>query len=203
MTEREKRDIIIDDILQPSLCRLYEMDYDNIRFGVSERNICGRLAYHMENIMREFDTDHNSDLFIHYYADVEYNRMGNGELKRYENSEHLPQYMVADLLIQSRGEPRNLLAVEMKRSTNYVNRQEDRERLEALVSTAPVHSTLPCVYGTMVGAFIIYSPDIVIVEFYESVNRHGVKTGEIRFVCRIDGERFLSLEKTNETWEHL
>ena len=38
MTEREKRDIIIDDILQPSLCRLYEMDYDNIRFGVSERN---------------------------------------------------------------------------------------------------------------------------------------------------------------------
>lgn len=142
MTEREKRDIIIDDILQPSLCRLYEMDYDNIRFGVSERNICGRLAYHMENIMREFDRDHNSDLFIHYYADVEYNRMGNGELKRYENSEHLPQYMVADLLIQSRGEPRNLLAVEMKRSTNYVNRQEDRERLEALVSPVPVHNEL-------------------------------------------------------------
>ena len=168
------RNNIIYDILLPSLCRLYDMDYDNIRFGVSERNICGRLAHHMENIMREFDRDHNSDLFIQYFADVEYNRMGNGELKRYENSEHLPQYMVADLLIQSRGEPRNLLAVEMKRSTNYVNRQEDRERLEALVSTAPVHSTLPCVYGTMVGAFIIYSPDIVIVEFYESVNRHGV-----------------------------
>ena len=152
------RNNIIYDILLPSLCRLYDMDYDNIRFGVSERNICGRLAYHMENIMREFDRDHNSDLFIHYYADVEYNRMGNGELKRYENSEHLPQYMVADLLIQSRGEPRNLLAVEMKRKSNYVNREKDRERLEALVSPVPVYNTLQCVYGTVVGAFIIYSP---------------------------------------------
>lgn len=53
--------------------------------------------------------------------------MGNGELKHYENREHLPQYMVADLLIQSRGEPRNLLAVEMKRKSNYVNRNKDRE----------------------------------------------------------------------------
>ena len=137
MTGRATRDIIIYDILQPSLCRLNEMDYDNIRNGVSERNICARLAYHMENIMRSCD---NRTLFENYYADVEYNRMGNGELKRYENSEHLPQYMVADLLIQSRGESRNLLAVEMKRSTNYENRKEDRERLEALVSPVPVHN---------------------------------------------------------------
>ena len=47
------RDIIIHDILIPSLKRLYQRDYDNIRFGVSERNICARLAHHMENIMRE------------------------------------------------------------------------------------------------------------------------------------------------------
>ena len=172
------------------------MDYDNIRFGVSERNICARLAHHMENVMREFDRDHNSDLFIQNFADVEYNRMGNGELKRYENSEHLPQYMVADLLIQSRGEPRNLLAVEMKRKSNNAKRNKDRERLEGLVSTTPIHRTLPCVYGTMVGGFIIYSPETVIVEFYESVNRHGVKTGEMQFVCRTYRERFLSLEKT-------
>ena len=200
MTGREKRDIIIYDILQPSLCRLYEMDYDNICFGVSERNICGRLAHHMENIMRKFDRDHNSDLFIHYYADVEYNRMGNGELKRYENSEHLPQYMVADLLIQSRGEPRNLLAVEMKRKSNYVNREKDRERLEALVSPVPVHNTLQCVYGTVVGAFIIYSPEKVIAEFYENVNGRGIHTGTIEFECRFEGGRFLSLEKIREDW---
>jgi hypothetical protein len=202
MTEREKRDIIIDDILQPSLCRLYEMDYDNIRFGVSERNICGRLAHHMENIMREFDRDHNSDLFIQYFADVEYNRMGNGELKRYENSEHLPQYMVADLLIQSRGEPRNLLAVEMKRSTNYVNRQEDRERLEALVSPVPVHNELKCVYGTLLGAFIVFSAEKVAIEFYEDLDGRGTQTGKMEFACRMDGKKFLTLERTSEIWEH-
>ena len=44
--------IIVNDILIPSLKRLYQVDYDNIRFGVSERNICARLAHHMENIMR-------------------------------------------------------------------------------------------------------------------------------------------------------
>ena len=70
------RDIIIDDILIPSLKRLYQEDYDNIRLGVSERNICARLAHHMENIMREYDDSHSTMYFHNYYADVEYNRMG-------------------------------------------------------------------------------------------------------------------------------
>jgi len=199
MTDRKKRNIIIYDILQPSLHRLYEIDYDNIRLGVSERNICARLAHHMENIMRSCD---NSALFENYYADVEYNRMGNGELKRYENSEHLPQYMVADLLIQSRGESRNLLAVEMKRSTNYENRKEDRERLEALVSPVPVHNELKCVYGTLLGTFIIYSAEKVALEFYEDVDGRGTQTGKMEFVCITDGDRFVSLEKVREVWKN-
>lgn len=181
MIDREKRNIVIYDILQPSLRRLYEMDYDNIRYGVSERNICGRLAHHMENIMREYDRNHNSDVFIHYFADVEYSRMRNGELKRYENSAHLPQYMVADLLIQSRGEPRNLLAIEMKRSTNKRKRDKDRERLEALVSPVPVHNDLKCVYGTLLGTFIIYSAEKVSLEFYEDVDGRGTQTGRDGF----------------------
>ena len=45
------RDIIINDILIPSLKRLYQEEYDNIRFGVSERNICVLLAHHMQNMM--------------------------------------------------------------------------------------------------------------------------------------------------------
>ena len=199
MSEKQ-RNIIIYDILEPSIYRLYQMDFDNIRIGVSERNICARLAHHMENIMHSCS---HSELFEGYYADVEYNRMGNGDLKRYENSKHLPQYMVSDLLIQSRGEPRNLLAVEMKRKSNYVNRDNDRERLEALVSPVPVHNTLQCVYGTVVGAFIIYSTEKVIVEFYENVNGHGIQTGIMEFECRLEGTRFLTLEKTSEKWKHL
>lgn len=194
------RNIIIYDILEPSIYRLYHMDFDNIRIGVSERNICARLALHMENLMRSCS---HRDLFEGYYADVEYNRMGNGELKRYENSEHLPQYMVSDLLIQSRGEARNLLAVEMKRKGNYVNRNEDRQRLESLVSPVPVHNTLPCVYGTLVGAFIIYSSENVVIEFYESVNGFGTQTGKMQFSCRTNGNSFMRLEMISENWEHL
>ena len=114
-------EIIINDILIPSLKKLYQVDYDNIRFEVSERNICARLAHHMENIIREYDRSNNTNYFLKYFADVEYNRMGNGDLKHYENSEHRPKYMVSDLLIQSRGYERNLLAVEMKRKGNNKN----------------------------------------------------------------------------------
>ena len=39
------KDIIVREILIPSLKRLYAVDYENIRFGVSEWNICARLAH--------------------------------------------------------------------------------------------------------------------------------------------------------------
>lgn len=165
--------LIKDRILIPAITRLYQIDYDNIQFGVSERNICARLAHHMENIMREYDQQNNYSPFIGYYADVEYNRMGNGDLKHYENSKHLPQYMVSDLLIQSRGYERNLLAVEMKREGNYKNVNEDKERLKSLVSSANDDTDIRCVHDTHLGAFIVYSHSEVIIEFYENENGKG------------------------------
>ena len=127
--------------------------------------------------------------------------MGNGDLKRYENSKHLPQYMVSDLLIQSRGEPRNLLAVEMKRNTNNRERDKDRERLKALVSSVPVHNELKCVYGTLLGVFVIYSAKKVALEFYEDVDGQGTQTGKMEFACIMDGDRFVSLENVKELWK--
>ena len=170
------RDIIIHDILIPSLKRLYQRDYDNVRFGVSERNICARLAHHMENIMREYDCSNNSNYFCNYYADVEYNRMGNGDLKQYKNSEHRPQYMVSDLLIHSRGYERNYLAVEMKRKGNDLNAKDDRERLASMVSPAPHGMHDRCVHDTLVGAFIIYGVEGVKIELFENVNGRGENT---------------------------
>ena len=162
--------IIINDILIPSLKRLYQVDYDNIRFGVSERNICARLAHHMENIMREYDSSHSTKYFRNYYADVEYNRMGNGDLKQYENSKRIPTYMVSDLLIQSRGYERNYLAVEMKRKGNYRNANKDRERLASMVSSRPKNEEQRCVHNTLVGAFIIYGKEGVKIELFENIN---------------------------------
>ena len=176
--------IIINDILIPSLKRLYQEDYDNIRFGVSERNICARLAHHMENIMREYDRSNNCYYFCNYYADVEYNRMGNGDLKQYENSEYRPKYMVSDLLIQSRGYERNYLAVEMKRKGNNRHANDDRERLASMVSPTPHGMHDRCVHDTLVGAFIVYGIKGVEIELLENVKGRGknTKTFEISSV---------------------
>ena len=71
---------LIKTILQQSNEKLYSEDYDNIRFEVYERNICARLAHHMENLMREYDKLYKYSVFQNFYVDVEYNRMGNGGL---------------------------------------------------------------------------------------------------------------------------
>lgn len=176
------RDVIVNDILIPSLIQLYVVDFDNIRFGVSERNICSRLAFHMENLMRNYDKRHSSHLFCDYFADVEYNRMGNGDLKHYESSAHRPVYMVSDLLIQKRGYGRNLLAVEMKRKGNHRNVAEDKERLKALVSSpSDYEEGLKCVHDTLLGAFIVYSPQGVEINIFENIEGRGDRTEKIRF----------------------
>lgn len=46
---------LVETILVQSLKRLYRIDETNIKYEASERNICARLAHHMENIMREYD----------------------------------------------------------------------------------------------------------------------------------------------------
>ena len=161
------KDIILNEILIPSLKKLYQEDYNNIKFGVSERNICARLAHHMENIMREYDDQHYPSQFQDYYADVEYNRMSNGDYKFYEDSQKRPRYMVSDLIIHCRGHKRNLLAVEMKRKGNKVGVDQDKERLSSLV-TPSTHDQLPdCVHDTLVGAFIEYSTKGVNMDLFE------------------------------------
>lgn len=187
------QEIVLNDVLIPALQYLYEFDYDNIKFDVSERNICARLALHMENIMRRYDARKEKPFFAKYYADVEYNRMGNGNIKKYENSEHLPKEMVSDLLIQSRGEEPNYLAVEMKKHSNYnrKKREEDRDRLRSLVSPIPVKRKLPCVYGTLLGVFIIYSPKDVVIELFENVKGRGKPVGKISMVYDEEKRRLL------------
>lgn len=176
----ELKRVIINAILIPALQELYTRDFDNILFGVSERNICARLAHHMENLMRRYDEYNKAgELFEGYFVDVEYNRMGKGDLKNYENTEHRPQYMVSDLLIHTRGGGRNLLAVELKKYGNYRNAKNDRDRLRSIVSTNPGKGVCDnCVYNTFLGAFIVYSARGANVELYENIKGEGKKTKE-------------------------
>ena len=175
--KKEIRVVIVYEILIPSLRTLYAEDYDNIRYGASERNICARLAHHMENTMRTYDTRHDEAIFEGYYVDVEYNRMGNGDLKHYEDSEHRPRYMVSDLLIQKRGYGRNLLAVEIKRKGNSRKVWVDKNRLKSLVSS-PREGNMEqrCIHDTLLGVFITYSADGVRLESFENKRGAGVDT---------------------------
>ena len=174
------KSIVINNILIPSLHRLYEMDYCNIYNDVSERNICARLAHHMENIMHEY---HDKKMFQDYYADVEYNRIGkDGVLKYYEDSKHEPQYMVSDLLIHRRGISPNLLAVEIKKKGNHRNEDKDKERLMSLVYPSSINSNAKCVHDTLVGAFITYSEKGVRMELYENNEDCRVSTKTIHFI---------------------
>lgn len=176
--------IVLHDILIPSICRLYKEDFSNIRFGVSERNICARLAHHMENIMREYDAKNRTSLFTSYYADVEYNRMGNGDLKFYEDSQKRPRYMVSDLLIQSRGYEKNLLAVELKKKGSTPKAMaKDRERLKSLVTPGSLGLLTGCVHGTLLGAFIVYSEDGVDIDIFEFLSR-GEKVISTKYSLR-------------------
>lgn len=152
------KDIILHDILIPSLKRLYQEDYNNIKYGVSERNICARLAHHMENIKREYDAKNRTSFFTSYNADVEYNRMGNGDLKCYEDNQKRPRYMVSDLLIHNRGYAGNLLAVEMKKKgSTKKDIEEDKKRLISMVTPGAISHLTGCVHDTLLGAFIEYS----------------------------------------------
>ena len=166
--------IVLHDILIPSICILYKEDFSNIRFDVSERNICARLAHHMENIMREYDAKNRTSFFTSYYADVEYNRMGNGDMKYYEDSLKRPKYMVSDLLIQSRGYEGNLLAVELKKKGSTKKAiTKDRERLKSLVTPGSLSQLTGCVHDTLLGAFIIYSKDGVDMDIFEFLSKKG------------------------------
>ena len=190
--ERTTRDLILYDILIPALQCLYKVDYANIYYRASERNICARLAHHIENRMRDYDKNYCRGLFADYYADVEYNRMGNGDLKHYENSEHKPKYMVSDLLIQKRGYGRNLLAVEMKRKGNKRGVETDKKRLKALVSSPnDVEMARKCVHDTLFGTFIIYSEKSLTIEVFENIDGKGIETDLLYFEYNKEAEQKL------------
>lgn len=193
MINEFERYSIINDILMPSLQRLYEKDHFNICSGVSERNICARQAHHMENIM------HESNQYKDFYADVEYNRKNDGTIKHSEGDKKVSLLMVSDLIVHKRNADNNMLAIEMKRWNNYDKRKADRYRLKSVVSS-PENKKDDCVYDTTLGAFIIYSSEKILVEFYENVNGEGKQTGEMEFASITDGVSFVSLEIIRENW---
>lgn len=161
MEDNEKKEIV-KGILIESLIDVYRIDYKNIEMVVSERNICARLAHYMENRMRNYE----EDFFSGYFADVEYNRERT-DLKKLNGDD-----ITCDLLIQTRTDAPNLLAVEMKKKPKNssvefykIQKEEfksDRARLREMVSEGDDY-----VHNTLIGAFIVYSKEKITIEFFE------------------------------------
>jgi hypothetical protein len=148
----------LDQLLECSLDAFLAAESNALLSGVSERNSCGRLAIHVQRELQERG-------LTKYYADVEYNRKQNGELKTLVDDQLRVISITCDLIVHSRGQSvlnDNLIAVEMKKSDRpQTEKDSDRERLKIMTRrsfdgiwsndgvTHPEH-----VCGYRVGAFI-------------------------------------------------
>lgn len=119
----------ITELFEKANSKLLLKDKSLFSSNVNERTICGALAAHLYDLIKNNKSYHN------YYADVEYNR-NDGKIKAIidENLKIIP--INCDLIVHSRGEnpeQDNLLAIEMKKS-NRPEREKlkDKNRLIAL-----------------------------------------------------------------------
>lgn len=172
-------ELLLKSILFPSLQKLYKGDYYNIYHNVSERNICARLAFHIECTMREYSETGNSFSFEAYHADVEYNRTTQGRPLTIRDDEQRIHRIVCDLLIHDRGGD-NLMAIELKKDSNKTNIDSDRKRLESFVTTDWNRTSTMDNKQYVIGVFILYSKDRCVVEIYNNEDGKGKKTNEIQ-----------------------
>lgn len=137
---------LVQEILNEAILIVYKEDRDVLTNKVIERCVCARLAHHLENLMRK-----RGDVFMGYYADVEYDRMANADPKHIVGEKK----HVCDLLIHSRGhkEPDNLLALEMKVHDHNSNVECDICRLKHIVQHGNEHTT-GYVRDTLIGVFL-------------------------------------------------
>ena len=114
-------------IIEDSLNMLLKVDTHLFLNDISERSLCARWMFHLQNLMPEWDVD------------VEYNRDGH-DPKRLGLDEACANrfdsngmsFVVPDLIIHKRGpEGPNLLVAEVKKTTNLKSRNCDHKRVVA------------------------------------------------------------------------
>ena len=123
----------LEAIFKEAFDNFLKYECKNISSGVSERNLCGRLALYLEKSKSSFG-------FGAYHADVEYNRKQDGQIKTILDGDLRVVVINCDLIFHSRGEivqRDNLVAVEMKKSGRpQAEKNKDRERLRALTKSS-------------------------------------------------------------------
>ncbi|MCG6191484.1 hypothetical protein [Maribellus maritimus] len=120
---------LLHQIFESSTDIFFVDELDNILNNVNERNLCGRLAIYMENLVKQ-------NKISGYYADPEYNRKQNGQVKTILDDEMNVVSINCDIILHSRGKivaQDNLIAIEMKKSNRPEEEKlSDKKRLRAL-----------------------------------------------------------------------
>jgi hypothetical protein len=116
----------LEEIVRSCLHELYNQDGQILAQDVGERTICGRLAMLMV------------PKFPGLSVDIEYNRKGLGlepkdiEMPN-ENGDLTTSKVFPDIIVHERGDNlRNILVVEVKKSTNPISDEHDHAKLRAL-----------------------------------------------------------------------
>lgn len=120
----------IKGILNAAINRFNEQDKYLIEKDLSERCICSRLAFHIQQTLM-------SSQFDDYVVDVEYNRGSKGIEKSPKALRN--KKIVVDLIVHKRGYFENcgfdnLFCVEMKKSNSRRGYDDDKKRLEKMTN---------------------------------------------------------------------
>ncbi len=124
---------MLTEIFDQTLEFFLKSESKNLLSGVSERNLCSRFSMYLERIAHEKG-------LIGYYADSEYNRKQNGEVKTILDDNMHVISITCDIILHSRGEiigRDNLIAIEMKKvERSEEEKIKDRARLRALTKSS-------------------------------------------------------------------
>lgn len=117
------------ELFKEALSSFFKNEKENILSDVSERSLCSRLAHYLEILLSKYELQD-------YYADSEYNRKQEGQVKTILNDKETVVTISCDVIVHSRGEnieQDNLIAIEMKKSNRPQSEKDsDRNRLRAL-----------------------------------------------------------------------
>lgn len=118
----------IRKILESALDRFNDSEEYLLENDLSERCICGRLAYHIQQTLL-------TTVYSDYIVDVEYNRSAKGKEKSPKVLHD--KKIVVDLIVHKRGYSEyigfdNLFCIEMKKSNSRYRLTEDKRRLREM-----------------------------------------------------------------------
>jgi hypothetical protein len=112
---------------------LMSTEGEHVLSGISEQNVCGRLAMCLDRLRTDFG-------FADYVVDTEYNRKQNRLVKTILDHRQRKLKIRPDVIIHTRGRVvngDNLIAVEMKKSSRSASAiQTDRNRLRAMTKSS-------------------------------------------------------------------